>query len=395
MNDLRSDFPILKNNPDLIYLDSACTTLKPRPVIDAAIEYYERYGACANRSSHRKGRETTEKIDQIRERVAGFVGGDSEGTLWTKNATEAINTVISGFDYSKKNKVITTNMEHHAVLLPLMRLRDRGKIKLEVVENSHPDSNLEEEIRKKIDKETALIVLNNANNTTGKRQKVDEIGKMAHEFGAKLCVDGAQGVPHFKCDLKKENIDFIAFSAHKMLGPTGVGALVCRKEDLSGLRPLVVGGGNVKKVELNKIEWAADQSRFEAGTQNYSGIFGFGAAIEYLTKIGIQKIEEHEKDLRKKMVNCIQNAGAQVYGDESSASALVSFNFKGAKPHEVALMLDQQGIALRSGFFCAQIALEAIGAKEGAVRASAYLYNDQEDIKKFGEKLEKIGKLYS
>jgi cysteine desulfurase/selenocysteine lyase len=393
---IKRDFPVLEKNVDLIYLDSACTTLKPRKVIEAELDYYENYGACASRSSHRLGRQTTQKIDEVREKIARFVGNDSEGIVWTKNATEALNLVISGLDYRAKNKVITTNMEHHAVLLPLMRLRDEGKIRLQIIDNSKESTQLVEKVEQKIDKETALVVINSANNTTGARTKIDEIGKISHEFGAKLAVDGAQSVPHFKTDMKRENIDFLAFSAHKMLGPTGIGALVCKKDELLKLRPLIVGGGNVKTVSTEQIEWSADQSRFEAGIQNYSGIFGFGAAVEYINKVGMENIQKHEKLIRTKMIEVIKNSGANTYGNElDTASALVSFNFKKTKPHDVALMLDQYKISVRSGFFCAQPAMEAIGAKEGAVRASAYLYNDENEVRKFGEVLEQVGKIYA
>ncbi|MBI5228457.1 aminotransferase class V-fold PLP-dependent enzyme [Candidatus Micrarchaeota archaeon] len=396
-NDIRNDFPLLKNNPNLIYFDSACTALKPKSVINAEAEYYEQFGACAGRSSHQLGRKTNENIDLCRESVARLVGADPQGLIWTKNTTEGLNIIVNGLDYSKRKKVVTTNMEHHAVLLPLIRLRDNGTINLEILQCNNDEGKIGiEQWKDSIDKETALIVTNGANNTTGQRQDIRTIGKIARDAGAMIAVDGAQSVPHHKVDFKSENIDFLCFSAHKMLGPSGIGALVAKKEHLAKIKPLAVGGGNVKTVSLGKIEWMNDNTRFEAGVQHYSGIFGFAAAVEYLKKIGMAKIEEHEKRLTALMLKELQNAGVQVYGDANRINhgALFSFNFKKAKPHDVSLMLDQNNIAVRSGFFCAQPAMEAIGAKDGAVRASAYIYNNEEEVRKFGQVLQKIGVVY-
>ncbi len=396
LSNLRDDFPILKNNPALIYLDSACTSLKPTQVIDAETEYYEKFGACAGRSSHALGRKTTEQLELCRETVAKFVNGESAGLVWTKNTTEGLNLVINEFDYSKKRKVVTTVMEHHAVLLPLMKLRDSGKITLEILDCDGVGKIDIENWKNAIDSQTALIVTSGSNNTTGNTQDIKTIGKIAHEKGALLAVDGAQMVPHHKIDFKSENIDFLCFSAHKMLGPTGIGALVTKKDLLKNLGQLVSGGGNVKTVSLQKIVWMDDNTRLESGIQHYSGMFGFAAAVDYLKKIGMEKIEADEKKLTQLMLKELENYDAEIYGgvDLKNHGALFSFNFKNAKPHDVALMLDQNNIAVRSGFFCAQPAMEAIGAKNGAVRVSCYIYNTEDEIKRFGQVLQKIKELY-
>ena len=236
---MRKDFKLLENNPDLVYLDSACTSLKPESVIEAESSYYRELGACAGRSSHYMGRKTNEKLDECREKIAKFVGSKSDGIAWTRNATEALNLVANSFDFSKRKKVITTVMEHHAVLLPFMKLRDKGVIELEVLSCQNGEIS-DEQWESAIDDKTALIVTNNANNTTGFRQDVRKIGKMAHDHGAQICVDGAQGVPHHKMNLRDENLDYLCFSAHKMLGPTGIGALAAR--NLNELDSFVVGG---------------------------------------------------------------------------------------------------------------------------------------------------------
>ncbi|MBI5047159.1 aminotransferase class V-fold PLP-dependent enzyme [Candidatus Micrarchaeota archaeon] len=405
---LRSDFPLLTKNPDLIYLDSACTSLKPQQVIDSERNYYENLGACGGRSSHALGRKTTEAVDSARENVAKFVGAESGELIWTKNTTEALNIVANGFlkaiDSKKDNKkkVVTTVLEHHSLLLPFMKLRDSGKITLEIL-GCDKDGWIPLELwEEKIDRTTALVVTNNGNNTTGNNQSIDKITKIAHENGAFVCIDGAQGVPHHKADFKKQNFDFLCFSGHKMLGPTGIGALIAKKELIRKMGSLLVGGGTVKTVSIDNVVQMQDSTKFEAGIQNYSGIIGFSAACDYLRKIGMDKIENHETALAQELKKQLTDARVRIYGERSGEdkeknknhAALYSFNFENAKAHDVALMLDQNKIAVRSGFFCAQPGMEALGAKDGAVRASCYLYNTVDEVKRFGDALQKIGKLY-
>ncbi|VVC03374.1 Cysteine desulfurase [Candidatus Bilamarchaeum dharawalense] len=391
MKEIKKDFPVLVNNPDIVYLDSACTSLKPMQVIEAEMEYYKKFGACAGRSSHRLGRETNQRLDECREKVAKFVNAEKDGLIWTRNATEGLNIVANGFDFSKRKKVVTSIVEHHSVLLPLIKLRDQGKIKLDVV-GCDKEGNVD---FSKIDRETALVVTNSWNNILGTGRKINEIAKLAHDNGALICVDGAQGVPHHKTDFK--NLDFLCFSGHKMLAPTGIGALVCKTDHLAKLKPLMTGGGAVKTVELNKVVELPTQERFEAGIQHYAGIFGFASACEYLNKIGMEEVEKHEATLAKAFYEELKSAGAMIYGPDSpqNHSALYSFGFKNAKAHDIALMLDREKIAVRSGFFCAQPAMEVIGAGDGATRVSGYIYNTPEDAKRFGEILKKINVLYS
>lgn len=388
---MKKDFPLFDKHPEMVYLDSACTALKPRAVIMAEARYYEEYGACAGRSSHQLGRKTNEELERSRERIAGFVNADPQGIVWTRNATEALNMVAHGFDFSKKRKVVTTVMEHHAALLPYLRLRDKGAIDLEIL---HCDGNAEVPLEKwseAIDSSTALVVTNNANNTTGYRQDTKEIAGIAHDNGARICIDGAQGVPHHRVNAK--DYDYIAFSAHKMCGPTGIGALAASKEALKELHPPIIGGGAVKTVKLDEVVPMEHNIRFEAGIQDYAGIFGFAAACDYLKGYGMERVEEHERSMGREMREALGDA--IIYGRHGDDyAALCSFNLKGAKPHDVALMLDKDGIATRSGFFCAQPAMEAMGAMQGAVRASCYIYNDSDDLRKLGESLEKIRTLY-
>jgi cysteine desulfurase/selenocysteine lyase len=395
MKDVRKDFPILARHPQLTYLDSACTSLKPLQVIEAESSYYYELGACAGRSSHMLGREASNAAEGAREKVADFVGAKAEETVWTRNATEALNIVAYGLDYSKRKKVVTSALEHHAVLLPWMNLRDRGMITLEIVGCDERGHVSEEAWANAIDRNTALVVTNNGNNTSGVSQCTKNLAKIAHDSGALICIDGAQGVPHRHVDFRKENFDYLCFSAHKMLGPTGIGALVMKREQMAKLQPLVRGGGTVKTVNLDRVEPVSDYTRFEAGVQHYSGMIGFAAACGYLKSYGMENVEAHEKALASAMLGELEKAGVAVHGPKDlPRSALYSFNIRGAKAHDVALMLDKEGIAVRSGFFCAQPAMEAMGAKDGAVRASCYIYNSPDDVRKLGEALKKIAALY-
>ncbi|MDD5339813.1 MAG: aminotransferase class V-fold PLP-dependent enzyme [Candidatus ainarchaeum sp.] len=395
MNGIRRDFPLLGANPQLVYLDSACTSLKPAQVIDAETSYYTQLGACGGRSSHALGRKTTEKTEEARENVARFVGAEASGLVWTRNTTEGLNMVASGLDYSKRRKVVTSVMEHHAVLLPFMKLRDRGQIRLEIVGCESDGTVSAGRWAQAIDRETALVVTNSGTNTTGWKGNAREVAKIAHDSGALICIDGAQGVAHGRTDFRRDDFDFLCFSGHKMLGPTGIGALVSKRQLLDRLEPLMSGGGTVKAVSGGKIDPMNDQTRFEAGVQHYGGILGLAAACDYLKKIGMEKVEAHEKTLGMALRRELEAVDAVIYGpaDAAGHSALYSFNLKG-KPHDLALMLDRQGIAVRSGFFCAQPALEALGANDGAVRASCYVYNTVDEVNKFGEALRKLRQLY-
>ncbi len=396
MRDVRGDFPILSKRPGLVYLDSACTSLKPRAVIDAESSYYTELGACGGRSSHSLGRETSDKLGSARDRMLAFAGAKGEELVWTRNATEALNIVANGFDYSNRPKVVTSVMEHHSVLLPFMALAERGIVRLEILPCDSQGSVAAAAWKSAIDKTTALVVTHSWNNTTGTGQRIPELARMAHDSGAMLCVDGAQGLPHHGCDFKKEGIDFLCFSGHKMLGPTGIGGLIMKRGLLAKTKPLMSGGGTVKTVSAGKSVPTDDHSRFEAGVQHYAGIIGLAAACDYLSALGMENVEAHEKALAELMLKQLGDAGAIVHGPDAhdNHGALYSFTFKGAKPHDVALMLDKDGVAVRSGFFCAQMAMEALGAKDGAARASAYIYNNQDDIRKLGEALQKIRQLY-
>jgi cysteine desulfurase/selenocysteine lyase len=393
---ISNDFPVLASQK-VIYFDSACTTLKPRTVIEAERHYYEEVSGCAGRSAHALAKKTDELFTSAREKVAKFVNAPVDSVIWTKNTTEALNLVIRSLDYSQKKKIVTTPLEHHSLLLPIMEQQRRGIVKMELLK-TNPDGTFDENsLAGKITRDVALVAMHHTTNTTGMKSPLEKIVKIAHENGALVLVDGAQGVPHSKIDFRKLGADFLAFSGHKMLGPTGIGCLVGKAEALEKLDTFIVGGETVETVHLSGPQFKKAPKKFEAGIQNYAGAIGLGAACDYLAKIGMQNLEEHERKMAKKVMEAVQSvSGSTIYGtqDADKRCALVSFNLKNVKHHQVALMCDSLSkIALRSGVFCAQPAMESLGAGQGAVRASLYLYNTEKEVEIFRETLEKIAKI--
>lgn len=393
---IRADFPLLQEQ-GVIYFDSACTTLKPRAVIDAERQYYEEMSGCAGRSAHHLAKKTDEAFGAAREKIAKFVSAKPDEIVFTKNATEALNLVIRSFNYSQRKKIVTTQLEHHSALLPVIEQQRRGAAEMALLPTNKDGTFDENSISSTIGKDTALVVVHHTTNTTGMRAPLEKIIKLAHDNGAAVLVDGAQGVPHSKVDFRKIGADFLAFSGHKMCGPTGIGCLVGKKEALEKLDTFIVGGETIETVKLDAVKWKAAPKRFEAGIQNYAGAIGLGAACDYLGRIGMQNVEEHEKRMGKKLIEAIQSVpGSTIYGVPSpdKRSALVSFSLKGVPHQQVALMCDNLAkIALRAGVFCAEPAAESMGFSKGAVRASLYIYNTEKEVEIFRETLGKIAKL--
>jgi len=393
---VRAAFPVL-NNSGVIYFDSACTSLKPRPVIDAERSYDEEYSACAGRSHHPLADRTEAKFEAARARIARFVNARPDEVVFTKNTTEALNLVVRSLDYSSRKAIVTTALEHHSLLLPILEQQRRGGARVEMLGVSAAGEIDASSVDRLIDRNTALVAIHHTSNTTGMRAPLDAIVTRAREQGALVLVDAAQGVPHSRVDFRKLGVDFLAFSGHKMCGPTGIGCLVGRRKAFETLDTFIVGGGTVETVTLQKVQWKASPIRFEAGIQNYAGAFGLAAACDYLSALGMEQIERHERELAGALVEAIQAVpGATLYGtpDPARRCAVVTFNLKGIPAHQVALMCHPLAkIALRSGVFCAQPAMELLGAPEGAVRASLYFYNTTAEIQTFRDTLQKIARL--
>lgn len=395
---IREDFPILQkkfNGKPIIYFDNACTTLKPKQMVDAIIEYYTEYTGCAGRSVHKLSIKTTEKFEESREKVAKFINAKHDEIIWTKNTTEAINLVSKGFNFKEGDKVVITNLEHSSNLLPWQVLAENGIIDLDfVLCNKEGEFNLED-FENIIDKKTKLVSVIFASNVSGTITPIKEIVKIAHDNGAKVLVDGAQAVPHLPVDVRKLDIDFLAFSAHKMCGPTGVGCLFGKEELLEKLMPFIVGGETITDADLKTHKFDKLPYRLEGGIQHYAGVIGFGVAIDYLKKIGMENIERYEKVLAKNLIEGLLNIpNLSLIGpkDWKKRGALAAFTIKNINPHDVAMLLDNENIAVRSGMHCVYPFHHFIKEDKGSVRASLYFYNTKEEIKIFLEKLHYIVK---
>ncbi|MCD6546947.1 MAG: cysteine desulfurase [Nanoarchaeota archaeon] len=380
---IRKDFPFLKRK--IIYFDNAATTQKPRVVINAIKDFYENHYANIHRGLHRLSQEASRLYEEAHEKVAKFINAKFEEIIFTKNTTESINLVAYSLDLKKGDEVIVSQMEHHSNIVPWMM---RGvKIKYIPVK----DGVLEiEKIEDMITRKTKVISCTHVSNFLGTINNVKEIGKIAKEHNILFLIDGAQSAPHMKINVKKLNCDFFAFSSHKMCGPTGVGVLYGRKEILEKIKPFLGGGDMISDVsfkgfKVNKLPW-----KFEAGTPNIVGAHAFGIAIDYLKKIGMNNIFEHEKKLTNyalKKMEKIKNI--EIYGPRKRAG-IISFNLKGLNPHDIAMLLDARAkIAIRSGYHCVQPLHNKMGLK-GSARVSFYIYNTKKEIDIFIKSLNEI-----
>jgi cysteine desulfurase/selenocysteine lyase len=390
--EIKTDFPILN---DIIYMDSASTSLTPEPVLNAVSKYYKEYNANVGRGVHRLSQVASQKYKDVHRKIADFIGANEEEVIFTKNTTEAINTVASGLKWKRGDKVVTTLLEHHSNFLPWLRLKSLG-VELDIVK---PDKNGKFNVsafEEVIDDKTRLVAVTHVSNVLGTITPIEEISAICEKKNALLLVDGAQSIPHIHVDVRNLGCNFLCFSGHKMLGPTGTGILWMKEDFLDRLEPLNFGGGMIDDVSLNGYELTKGYERFEGGTPNIAGVIGFGRAIDYLKKIGIDKIKDHEAKLTERLLEgLLEIRRVEIYGSLNSKErvGLVSFNIKDLNPHDVALMLDEaSNIMVRSGHLCCMPLMKYFGLKEGAVRVSLYLYNTEEEVDIFLETVKEIAK---
>jgi cysteine desulfurase / selenocysteine lyase len=385
---IRADFPILK---DVIYLDSASTSLTPEPVLDAVLDYYRGYRANVGRGVYRTAQLADQRYRDAHRKVARFIKGENGTVVFTRNTTESINIVARGLDWKMGDKVVTTLLEHHSNFLPWMRLKKEG-VKLEVVKpDTQGQFNLSD-FEKAIDRQTKLVAVSQLSNALGTVLPIKEISNICNDRGAYLLVDAAQSVPHMPLCVDDIGCDFLCFSGHKMLGPTGTGVLWLK--DPEKIEPLMSGGGMVDNVFDGHYDIKDGFEGFEAGTPDISGGIGLGAAVDYLMRVGVDEIHNHETKLTKKLQDGLHEMdGVEVYGprDSKYRGGLISFNVSNLMPHEVAMMLDQaSSIMVRSGHHCCIPLMRHLGLKYGTVRASLYLYNSKEEIELLLRALEQI-----
>jgi cysteine desulfurase/selenocysteine lyase len=395
LDEIRKDFAILKTG--IIYLDSTATSLTPEPVIEKMLEFYREYRANVERGIHRLSQRTSEEYESARCKVAHFINAKSPSEIiMTRNTTESINLVALGLKWKKDEKIVTSILEHHSNFIVWLRVRDIQGVRVEVVMPRKPmvDGLLDpEDFEKVIDDKTRLVAVTHVSNVLGSITPVEEIAEIAHEHGALVLIDAAQSVPHMKVDVQKLGCDFLAFSGHKMCAPTGSGVLYLREKVQKELEPPFIGGGTIENVNIDNYRLEKGPGRYEAGTPDIGGVIGLGAAVDYLQKIGMNKIERYERLLTNKMyAELVAIRKVELYGPEPTRRvAIMAFNVDDLNPHDVALTLDvSANIMVRSGHHCAQPLLKNIICKSGTVRASAYFYNTSDEIEKFTSTVKEI-----
>lgn len=396
---IRKDFPILSrkiHGKQLVYLDNAATSQKPKQVIQAITDYYTGYNANIHRSIHELGEEATEKYEESRKKVSDFISANlPEEIIFTKNSTESLNLLAYSLtaQLKKGDEIVISQLEHHSNFVPWQQLAKQRGLKLKFIEINKNIELDKESIKKNITKNTKIVSIGHVSNAIGTINPVEEITKIAHENGALMVVDGSQSVPHMPVDVQKINSDFYVFTGHKMLGPTGIGVLYGKKELLESMRPFLYGGEMINEVKFtdttfNKLPW-----KFEAGTMNIAEAVGLGAAVDYLQKIGMEKIQNHDRELVNYAMEKIKKVdGITVYGPKERCPIL-SFNIKGVHAHDVSQILDSEGIAIRSGHHCCMPLMSVLKIPATA-RASFYLYNTEEEVDKFIEALGKVKKVF-
>jgi cysteine desulfurase / selenocysteine lyase len=387
VQEIRRDFPILErevNGKGLVYLDNAATSQKPRRVLDALADYYENHNANIHRGVHRLAEEATAAYEGAREKVARFLGArDTSSLVFTRGTTESINLVAHawGRKFLKEgDEVVLTEAEHHSNLVPWQLAARATGARLRFVPVLDDGTLDMEEAGRLIGPKTRLVGCIHASNVLATINPVEDLGRMAHDAGALMLVDGAQSAPHLPVDVGSLGCDFFACSGHKMLGPTGVGVLWGKPEILDDMDPFLGGGEMIREVHLDHSTWNDLPYKFEAGTMNVAQAVGLGAAVDYLDDLGMEDVREHEKRLGEYAFRRLSEIeGITVYGPEKDRTGLVSFSLPDVHPHDLSQLLDEDGIAIRSGHHCAQPLMRRLGVAATS-RASFYLYNTEEEV---------------
>lgn len=400
-NKYRHDFPILNevvHGLPLVYLDNAATTQKPKQVIEAIKYYYEHDNANVHRAIHQLGERATAGYENARKKISQFIGARSEKQIiFTRGTTEAINLVATAWGrkfVTADDEIILSEMEHHSNLVPWQLLAKEVGAKLRFIpfdENGTLNFKIFEQL---LSSKTKLIAITHMSNVFGTINPIKRIIRMAHDRGVPVLLDGAQSVPHLPVDVEYLDCDFLAFSSHKMLGPTGIGVLYGKMQQLENMNPYQGGGEMINTVWLESATWAQIPHKFEAGTPNIAGAFGFAAAIDYLEKIGMENITLYEQEITSYAIEkMLEIPGMVIYGSAPERGGAVSFNLGNIHPHDLSHFLDQQGIAVRAGHHCAQTIMRKLNIA-ATTRASFYFYNTYEEIDYFVEQLKKATEFF-
>ena len=402
---IRNDFPILKRkvhkDKPLVYFDNAATSQKPIQVIDAISNYYLNYNSNIHRAVHELAEEATAAYELTRDKVAKFINAKNrEELIFVRGTTEAINLVAYSWgrqNVQKDDIVVTTEYEHHSNIVPWQLLTKEKGAKLQYIGVDDNGELILDQLDAYLDTgRVKLVTFSQMSNVLGTISKTEEIIKKCRQKGVRVLVDAAQSVPHLKVDVQKLDCDFFAFSAHKMLGPTGVGVLWARKELLENMVPFNAGGDMIREVHKYETTWNDLPYKFEAGTPNIADVIGFSAALDYLDKIGMDKVREHEVELTKYALDKISAVkGIKLYGtpDMTKRGGVISFNLGDIHPHDLATIIDEDGVAIRSGHHCAQVLMERLDVSATS-RASFYIYNTKEEVDVFIRSLNRARELF-
>ena len=404
---IRKDFPILKtkmNGKPLVYLDNAATSQKPSSVIDAIGNYYRTYNANIHRGIYKIAEEATIAYTDSKVKLEKFINANSmQEIVYTKNATDAINLVSlswGGANVGRGDHILVSSMEHHSNLVPWMVLAKKKGAVLDYIALDKDNARLStKSLDEQLEKRPKIVAVTHASNVLGTINDVKSITRKAHGAGAMVIVDGAQSAPHMKVDVRDIDCDFFAMSAHKMLGPMGIGALYAKKGILDSMEPLITGGDMIRSVTHNSYSWNDLPWKFEAGTSDVSGAVGFGAAIDYLNAVGMDKVRKHEKEITKyalKRMNETRNVrtfGLDMKGLEDKCG-IIAFSLKGVHPHDVSQILDGEGIAIRAGQHCAMPLVTEILNENALSRISFYLYNKESEVDKVIDAIDMVKKKF-
>lgn len=384
---IKEDFPLLTNSK-ITYLDSGATTQKPIQVINAVEEFYKKYNANPHRGAYSLSMEATEVYEETRTKIAKFINAKHrEEIIFSKNATESLNLIAYSYgmeNLKKDDEVVISIMEHHSNLVPWQKVTKVTGSKLNYMYINDDFELSDKEIESKITDKTKIVGITQVSNVTGTINNVKKIIKYAHKKGAIVIIDASQSIPHMKIDVQDLDADFLVFSGHKMLAPLGIGVLYGKKELLNKMSPFLMGGDMIEYVYEQETTFAPLPNKFEAGTQNVEGVIGLGAAIDYIENLGYDKIQEMEKDLvsyARQELSKLDFITLYLTPNEENHSGVISFNINGVHPHDVASILDSEGVCVRSGNHCAQPLMRFLGM-DSTCRASFYFYNTKEDVDK-------------
>jgi len=404
IQDIRNQFPILDqevNGSPLVYLDSSATSQKPLQVIETIEKYYREINSNVHRGVHTLGTRATDAYEGAREKVRKFINAKStQEVIFTRGTTTSLNMVASSYaaaNLKEGDEIVITYMEHHSNIIPWQQVAKRTGVQLKYIPLQEDGTLSLEDVRATITANTKIVSVMQVSNVLGVINPVKEIAQIAHENGAIMVVDGAQSAPHMKIDVQDLDCDFLAFSGHKMCGPTGIGVLYGKKHLLESMEPIEFGGEMIDFVHLQESTWKELPWKFEGGTPIIAGAIGLGAAIDFLNEVGLDNIAEHEHKLAAYALEKMSEVeGMTIYGplDAAKRAGLITFNIKDVHPHDVATVLDAEGIAVRAGHHCAQPLMRWLNASATA-RASFYLYNTEEDIDKLVEGLVKTKEYFS